>query len=104
MCRQCVDDETTRRIPLQQEKEPVLCSRCKESKSKAEFSNHMLKHTSKDSIMCRQCVDDETTRRIQLQRGQRLQRGQWKCVECKEHFDREHFSKWLAPRSTQRSD
>ena len=102
LCRQCTDIATA--AATMKEKEPVLCSRCKESKSKAEFSNHMLKHTSKDSIMCRQCVDDETTRRIQLQRGQRLQRGQWKCVECKEHFDREHFSKWLAKRSTQRSD
>ena len=101
-CSQCVDAATA--AATMKEKEPVLCSRCRVSKSKAEFSNHMLKHTSKDSIMCRQCVDDETTRRIQLQRGQRLQRGQWKCVECKEHLDREHFSKWLAPRSTQRSD
>ena len=101
-CSQCT--EIAIAAAMRTEKEQVSCAKCGISKSKAVFSTHMLKHASKDSIMCRQCVDDETLRRVQLQRVQHLQRGRWKCVACKEHFDREQYSKWLAPRSTQRPD
>ena len=30
--------------------------------------------------------------------------GKWTCVGCKAPFEREHYSKWLATRSSQRSD
>ena len=97
-CSECVDVATAAATRKEKAPEPVSCATCGKSKSKAEFSTHMLKHTSKASVICSQCVDDAKTRRMQLQRGE------WTCVECKSSFERAHYSKWLATRSTHRPD
>ena len=119
-----------------------VCSKCGESKSKAEFSAHTWCNASKESIACTQCVEDAAAQRDTaartdekacvecevLQRreffsqfmwegaaarnrkckrcvdGAKLERGKWKCVECKGAFGREHYSNWLAGRSTQKAN
>ena len=57
------------------------------------FSLFMWEGAAARNRKCKRCVD-----------GAKLQRGKWKCVECKGAFGKEHYSNWLAGRSTQKSN
>ncbi|CAK0820986.1 unnamed protein product, partial [Prorocentrum cordatum] len=83
-CKQCV---------AAGRKEVRTCVACEKAQQKDCFSEKMWDGRAEQHRKCKRCIDDA-----------KLQRGKWKCVECKGAFGRDEYSSWLAGRTTQKAD
>ena len=83
-CKRCIAESTT---------DMKTCVVCEKAQQKDCFSEKMWDGRAEQHRKCKRCIDDA-----------KLQRGKWKCVECKGAFGREEYSSWLAGRTTQKAD
>ncbi|CAK0846477.1 unnamed protein product [Prorocentrum cordatum] len=83
-CKQCV---------AAGRKEVRTCVAREKAQQKDCFSEKMWDGRAEQHRKCKRCIDDA-----------KLQRGKWKCVECKGAFGRDEYSSWLAGRTTQKAD
>ena len=83
-CKQCV---------AAGRKEVRTCVVCEKAQQKECFAEKMWAGRADHHRKCNRCIDDA-----------KLQRGKWKCVECKDAFGREEYSSWLAGRTSQKAN
>ncbi|CAK0893135.1 unnamed protein product [Prorocentrum cordatum] len=91
-CKRCVDAGAAQRDAAAR-KDERACVACGVAQRRECFSQWMWEGVAERHRKCKRCID-----------GAKLQRGKWKCVECKGAFEREHYSTWLAGRTTQKAD
>ena len=91
-CKRCVNAGAAQRN-TDARKDLRACAVCEVAQRRECFSDRMWEGVGEQHRKCKRCME-----------GAKLQRGQWKCVECKGAFGKEHYSNWLAGRSTQKAD
>eukprot|EP00959_Pyramimonas_sp_CCMP1952_P101478 2123013-Pyramimonas_sp.AAC.1 len=89
-CKACKKVQKEEEKARAEEAKRVVCSLCGKSKSKAEFSAHMLDHASPASIVCTQCVGAAAAQRDMVAR--KVVKA---CVVCELAQRRECFSDWM---------
>ena len=70
-----------------------VCAVCGEPQRRECFSGYMWGNVADQDRKCMRCIE-----------GAKVKRGCWKCIACKDVFPKEDFSRWLATRTTKKSN
>ncbi|CAK0848862.1 unnamed protein product [Prorocentrum cordatum] len=91
-CTQCVDAAAAQRDTAAR-KDGKACVVCEVVQRRECFSEWMWGGVADRDRKCKRCVA-----------GAKLPRGWWRCIACKDAFERRDFSSWLAKRTTKGPD